>query len=208
MRRILFTSIYKDKNPIRQKELDLCLIMNIKNDDIHEIRIFVEGDLKSFPYLDNEKVHVILGKRPTYYDFFKLANEVCSPKDICIFSNTDILFDESIKLVDRIKENECFALSRYDYQKNGGIILHDEKWSQDVWIFKGGVKRNILVCDFYMGIPGCDNRIAYEIQRAGYFLRNPALSIRTIHYHLSDLHTYSDKKRIAKPYLPVPLTIL
>jgi len=208
MRRILFTSLYKDKNPIRQKELELCLIMNIRNEDIHEIQIFVEGDLKDFPFLDNEKVHVILASRPTYSDFFKKANEVCSPKDIAILSNTDIFFDESIKLVDRITENECFALSRYDYKKTGGIVLHNEQWSQDVWIFKGGVKKPIRVCDFFMGIPGCDNRIAYEIHNAGYFLRNPAHSIRTIHYHLSDLHTYDERRKIPKPYLPVPVGIL
>lgn len=205
MGRILFTSIYKDKNPIRQKEMDLCLIMNIWNDHIEKIYVFAEAQ---FDYLNDPKVTVIPFRRPTYSDFFNKANEVCKPTDIAIFANTDIFFDDSIRLVDRIKDDQCFALSRYDYQKNGGVILHNEKWSQDVWIFKGGVKKRIDVCAFYMGIPGCDNRIAYEIHKAGYSIRNPAYSIRCIHYHMSDLHTYNERTKIPKPYMPVNLSII
>ena len=67
--------------------------------------------------------------------------------------------------------------------------------------------------DFNLGIPGCDNRIAWELYRAGYKLINPASKIKSYHYHPSDLHNYHDETGevkaycyIAKPYLFVELT--
>jgi hypothetical protein len=195
----LYTSYYQDKDPKRQKELLYCLKKNIENPLIDNIFLIVEGEVK-LPI--NGKLIIIEENRPTYRNFFDLINDtVRSVNDISIIANTDIYFNDTLQLID-LREKQCIALSRWDKRKDG-LRLHNERYSQDTWIFKGKI-RNVRFCDFFMGIPGCDNRIAYELNRAGYRLFNPACSIQSIHYHQSDLHNYDhNTPKIPKPYLYV-----
>lgn len=203
--RILYVSYYKDKNDIRQLELEHCLKKNIQNPFIDKIVILLEGQIKDFPYLNTiSKVQVIETPRPTFEVFFEIANVLSEPDDYSIIANTDIYFDESIGLLHNYSmHNMCFALSRYHFYEEWKIELHNEKFSQDVWIFQGKIKK-MLYSSFHMGVPGCDNRIAYEIATAGYNIFNPAYSIKCIHYHRSELRNYHAGK-IQKPYLPVPI---
>jgi hypothetical protein len=195
----LYTSFYQDKNPIRQNELLFCLNKNIENPLIDNIYLLVEGNVK-LPKSD--KLIIIKSNRPTYRDFFDLVNvTVLFSNQISIIANTDIYFNETLSALD-LHDRQCIALSRWDKRKDG-LRLHNERYSQDTWIFKGKI-RNVRFCDFYLGIPGCDNRIAYELNRAGYRLFNPAYSIQSIHYHQSDLHNYDhNTPKIPKPYLYV-----
>jgi hypothetical protein len=193
----LYTSFYQDKDPKRQKELLYCLNQNIKNPLIDNIFLIVEGEVK-LPV--SGKLIIVNSERPTYRNFFDLVNDtVTSANDISIIANSDIYFNDTLAQLD-IKERQCVALSRWDKRKDG-LRLHNERFSQDTWIFKGKI-RNVRFCDFYLGIPGCDNRIAYELNRAGYRLFNPATKIQSIHYHQTDLHNYDhNTPKIPKPYL-------
>ena len=198
----LFTSIYTDKSPIRQKELIYCLNKNIENQLIDKIYLFVDGFVE-LP--ESDKLVTIEFQRPTYRDFFNLIDRtVTSRNDISMVANTDIYFNHTLSQL-TLNERQCIALSRWD-DKIGGLKLHNERFSQDVWIFRGKM-RNVNFCDFYLGIPGCDNRIAYELHSAGYALYNPATRIQAIHYHRSDLHNYDGKTlKIQRPYLFIPVT--
>jgi hypothetical protein len=193
----LYTSFYQDKNAKRQKELLYCLNQNILNPLIDNIFLIVEGEVK-LPI--SGKLIIVNSERPTYRNFFDLVNDtVTSANDISIVANSDIYFNDTLAQLD-IKERQCIALSRWDKRKDG-LRLHNERFSQDTWIFKGKI-RNVRFCDFYLGIPGCDNRIAYELNRAGYRLFNPATKIQSIHYHQTDLHNYDhNTPKIPKPYL-------
>lgn len=205
--KILFTSFYQDKNPDRHQELEHCIRMNVNNANIDKIVVVLEGKREDFPVLNySDRIEVIEAQRPTFRQFFELANLYCTQDDIAIISNTDIYFDNSIKDIDRINWTvpTCLALSRWHYHNGGNIVLHNEKYSQDVWIFKGKI-RQMQYADFYMGIAGCDNRIAYEILQSGYHVINPAHTIRCIHYHMSEIRNYSPDERIPKPYYPVPV---
>lgn len=205
MANVLFTSFYKDKSNVRQAELDLCMKMNKQNNNIDKIYVLLEGNKEDFNVLKHEKIKVIESVRPTYKMFFELVNSVTQPEDINIIANTDIFFDNSILLCNlHMRNNDCYALSRYHINEDKSIRLHNEKYSQDSWIFKGQIKMPAY-CDFYLGMRGCDNRIAYELRAAGYNITNPAYSILTLHYHISDLHNYTEKDLIPKPYLPVEL---
>jgi hypothetical protein len=193
----LYTSFYQDRDAKRQKELLYCLNQNIKNPLIDNIFLIVEGEVK-LPV--SGKLIIVNAERPTYRNFFDLVNDtVTSANDISIIANSDIYFNDTLAQLD-IKERQCVALSRWDKRKDG-LRLHNERFSQDTWIFKGKI-RNVRFCDFYLGIPGCDNRIAYELNRAGYRLFNPATKIQSIHYHQTDLHNYDhNTPKIPKPYL-------
>jgi hypothetical protein len=89
---LLFTSFYRDKNPVRQKELELCMKMNIQNGSIDKIFVLCEGDPKSFAYLSHPKITAIESPRPTYRTFFDFANSVSNEGDIVVIANTDIFF--------------------------------------------------------------------------------------------------------------------
>src|SRR5210317_1317842 len=129
----LFTSYYQD-TPERQAELDLCLKNNLNNPLID--RVVILGDK-----YDHPKAVCIEHDRPTYADFFKLANQVGS--EYSILANSDIYFDGSLsKLFGVGFHNTFLAISRHDI-KGGRRVLFDASgwgrkgWSQDAWIWKG-----------------------------------------------------------------------
>lgn len=206
----LYTSFYEDKKAERHAEILHCLRNNVDNPLIDEIVLLCEGSIPPPEIRNCKKVTINIGGRPTYQDFFNLINLRHSHFDISIVANTDIYFDESLSKIN-MNNATCLALSRWDI-KPEGAVLHNEKFSQDVWIFQGKVKP-VKYATFNLGIPGCDNRIAWELYRAGYKLLNPAHSIKCYHYHPSDLHTYHDENGenikylyIPKPYLFVELS--
>lgn len=204
MAKILITSFYLDKKPERQRELEHCIRMNVNNSHIDKMIVILEGKKEDFPVLNYDKILVIEAPRPTFKQFFELANLMTSENDIVMISNTDIYFNETLSLLDGVDwHNKCLALSRWHYNDNHQIILHNEQYSQDVWIFKGKIAP-MSYCDFYLGQRGCDNRIAYEIYKAGYNVINPAHSIQCIHYHMTEIRNYGDEV-IPKPYYPIPV---
>lgn len=121
-----------------------------------------------------------------------------------VIVNSDIFFDETINLARIIKPNQCYALTRYDWNGNGHARFLNRADSQDAWIFRGRIKKE-MYSDFCLGVPGCDNRIAYEIKKAGYIILNPSKSIHALHYHASGERSYTSKTEpVAKPYHFVP----
>ncbi|MFA6201506.1 MAG: hypothetical protein WC679_13985 [Bacteroidales bacterium] len=182
----LFVNIYQDKNATRQAELDFCLLQNLSNPLINTI-VFNCQDRLSYSF------------------FFDKINKISAKDDINIIANADIYFDETIQLASSITEHQCFALSRWDILVNGTPSFFHREDSQDVWIFKGKIKSN-LFGNFTLGFCGCDNRLAYEMKKAGYQVINPSLSIKAYHKHSSQIRNYimRDKRFIVPgPYMKV-----
>ena len=130
------------------------------------------------------------------------------PNDINIISNLDIYFNDTINLVREMGVKDVYALTRWEID-NGEIVPFEHKHhynaeakakhSQDVWVFNG-VPKGILG-NFQIGVPGCDNRIAWEINNARYRLSNPSDKIQCIHKHKEEKRHYTIKKPIPPPYL-------
>jgi len=182
----LFINYFQCGDKERQKELDFCFNTNIESGIFNKIINFDD--------------------RPTYNDFFN-ATKVY-PNDINIFANSDIYFNDTINLVREMGVKDAYALTRWEID-NGEIVPFEEKHhynaeakakhSQDVWVFNG-VAKNIRG-NFQIGVPGCDNRIAWEINNAGYRLSNPSDKIQCIHKHAEQARNYNIKKPIPPPYL-------
>jgi hypothetical protein len=190
----LFTPWYTDSNPQRNEENRACLDANIACADISRIHLIAEND-RNLP--QHPKVtHHILNKRPTYTDIFNIANSLESGHSI--IANTDIYFG-SLALLDNMSEGDCFALSRWDITEDGTPVHFFHQDSQDVWIFKGMI--NNVYGDFEIGRLGCDNRIAYEIQRAGYHITNPSLTLKAYHVHFAirDVKGNHNKNYVVPP---------
>lgn len=182
----LFINPYTDSRPERQKELTYSQRINAANEYITMI--------------------YELPGRATYRDFFDKINTVSGPRDINIIANLDIFFDETLKLAEALRPHEVFALSRWDVTSENpfNIKRYEEPGSQDVWMFRGPITRQIKYCDFPIGRMGCDNRIAHEFQQAGYLVLNPSKSIRCIHYHVSEQRNYDRAVRNADTVVPPP----
>ena len=170
----LFINKYKDKHIARNRELEKCFSFNQN--------VFVAENVISF------------NSRLSFADFFSQVNLLAKESDISIIANSDIYF-ESVDHFEMIKENEVYALSRWD-----GNTLYDREDSQDAWLFRGKIKP-IPDCNFGLGIPGCDNAIAERISRSGYTVLNPSKSIKAIHLHSSNIRNYGHRTVVSKPYL-------
>lgn len=174
----LFVQVYKSNDDKRQLELDTCLKIN------------KALNINGVPYFNVIEIN----ERLTFAEMFKLF----IPNEINIIANSDIYFDETILKVRFLDNKEVYALTRWDYE-NGLARLFYRKDSQDVWVFNGTV--NIQGGDYYLGIPGCDNKLAKEIIDSGYNLANPSKSIHAIHLHETNFRTYNEKtERVPEPY--------
>lgn len=184
----LFINHFQCGDLERQKELDYCLNYNRDSGFFASIINFSE--------------------RPMYSDFFNKTSEY--PNDINVFANSDIYFNDTIKNVQGISQNECYALTRWELDGEE-VVKFEEKHvynkeakarhSQDVWIFNGAVSG--VYGDFHIGIAGCDNRIAHEISRR-YQISNPSNSIQCIHKHKEESRNYNIPQgyngRVSPPY--------
>ena len=182
----LFINYFQCGDKERQKELDFCFNTNIES-----------GLFKKIINFDD---------RPTYNDFFNATKAY--PNDINIFANSDIYFNDTINLVREMGVKDAYALTRWELHKDKVVRFEEKhhynaeakaKHSQDVWVFNG-VPKGILG-NFQIGVPGCDNRIAWEINNARYRLSNPSDKIQCIHKHAEQARNYNIKKPIPQPYL-------
>lgn len=199
----LYTTFYREMNDSRLKELKTCILNNFNNKNIKSITIFNEGgNLNTF---ESTKLKVIpITKRPTYQDFIHFINNNDTNNDIHIIANSDIYFDEQIGVLQYLDlDDKCLAISRWDTTESNKPKLYNHNDSQDVWIFKGQIKRK-LSADFPLGVPRCDNRLIYELYKSGYEVLNPAFSIKAYHIHKGQralLYTEDDNiYKIAPPY--------
>lgn len=207
MKTVLVTTYYNEKVKERNDELLTCIRANVSNKNIERILILIEEDT-IIPFKHSKIVWMKQNSRPVFGDFIKAANDY--PQDIKIIANTDIYFDEyNIGLIcASLKDGQCFALSRWDIQLSGDYIHHASRDSQDSWIFKGKIKD--MNANFLTGKAGIDNRMAYEIEQAGYEVLNPSRSIYSFHLHITGIRNYTRKEGevIDKPYKLVPPTYI
>ena len=228
MKVYLYINYYTDENEERNHELTECLEYNLWNGQIERIVAWcAKKDRKAFKKilkkvgkkLAKKAVIVKREERPTYNDYFVATRE--NPKGLNIIANSDIILDEDDleKIVNWKWGKAIFALSRWDITED---MVKDEEidfseaqlWnhpdSQDTWIGYGAMPVH-QDANFSTGIGGCDNKIAFLLDMS-VPLYNPAYSIRTYHYHLTDVRNYISKdkvvQRLPPPYKLLPLISL
>lgn len=187
----LLTTYYPIKDPARKQEIDEALQLNIRTSAIDKIIILNEGGYTDL--FDNAKIQIIeIKSRPTYSRFFEAINFITLENDINIIANTDISFDNQISILKKLNwKNRCMALSRWELNEIERAVLYNHNDSQDTWIFQGKIKD--VNADFPLGVPRCDNRLMYELQRVGYQVVNPAYSIKSYHHHAGLRNKYRDE---------------
>jgi hypothetical protein len=198
----LFLSVYDEQCTTRRREYKKCLELNLQNAHIDQICILREGSGNQLP--DHKKiVSRAVADRPTYRDYLEWIAELAAEEDVSIIANSDIYFDRQLKFFDlwNLPHDTALALSRWDIQDDGSAVLYDHNDSQDAWILKG--KPRDVDSHFPIGVPRCDNRIAAELELAGYTVLNPAFSLRSFHLHDGAARPYLDSTHsevIPPPY--------
>lgn len=214
---ILVTPYHVSKSENRNREYRICLRKNLENPLIKAVILMSSERIIDPDLVFNPKVRIFHTRsRPTYWDAFETGEKhrkrIFNRSDsILIVCNSDIyVSEESVKQMShRLDKRSCLALSRWNAFLTDDLTvdyeLYDHCDSQDTWVFLNTVKRGKYKIE--MGIPGCDNRLAKELTRAGYEVKNPARSIVTNHLHISEVRTYTPfSKRIRGPYLQIELT--
>ena len=202
MKYFLFTTHYVAEDNERNLENQMALKANLSCEFISKIFLLIQHP-ESKGYPDDEKIHpIILRKRPTFSDFFREVNKWVNGDQICIVANSDIYFDNSLRLFEKISfQKTLVTLSRYDILPEGGYKFYNRYLSQDTWAFGEKVPENIG--DYYIGQHGCDNRLLYEFEQKGWDIKNPSLVVKSFHVHMSNLRPYFNNpnyKRVEPPY--------
>jgi len=200
-RTLLFTSYFNTNDGARQRELNTCLQNNLDNVNIDHVYCYSES-----PYpVQNDKLTMKYDGRPTYQNLIDWANDISQDGDVVAIANSDIYFDETLNWAHNVNMGATLiALSRWDVLPNQTKRLFAYEHSQDAWIFKG--KIHIKGAEYYMGLPGCDNRIAYDANEQGYRVVNTAKDIISYHLHNSNVRSYTQDDRLIGGYLPVFIT--
>ena len=195
----LILSLYNISDLNRKNEIEKSIELNLKNKYLKRLIILNEGFESIF--LNHKKIELHpINYRPTFYDLL----QYCKKNEVNIISNNDIVFDETIEqgrlCITKFK-NVAFALTRIE---NSGDLFREKNGdSQDSWIIWSNETIQHLNCfNYYLGVPGCDNRFAYDLEYiAGYNLFNPSKTIKTFHLHNSLKRNYSKSDQLKGDYL-------
>lgn len=189
----LFVNHYTPSHPARRAEIDDALRRNLDSPQIDRVVVLAQSRPDQRAGLESPKavwVDVDCSnnpyERPTYRDYFEFVNRfTTTPYDLNIVANADIYFDDSLGLLrEKDLEGVCVALTRWERHADAKPRVECWDNSQDAWLFQGRI-RPVYRCDFPLGIYGCDNRIAWELRHADYWVINPCLDIRAWHLHAS-----------------------
>ncbi len=201
----LFTTRFPETNLARRAEYALALSGNLACAVIDEVCLLDECPDTPLPASAKIRQRSI-SRRPLYNDYFVWIDEVAGPDDLSVITNADIVLDSGFGLFRQwqFPENSVYALARWDTSSEGRPTLRDRNDSQDTWVFRGRTRD--IGGDFPIGVPRCDNRIAKELEIAGYRVLNPSFSLKTYHLHAGDRSAYPQGDQpgfVPPPYLYV-----
>jgi hypothetical protein len=195
-------------NESRHKEIVQCLKNNQANSFITNIfllneKIFTQEELG---LQDLTKITQLnIQSRLEYSHVFNESSKHLNCWNI--LCNADIFFDDSLKNLFLLQtdKNLAFSLLRWEYPSNK--IFGPRADSQDSWIWHSNnqnlLLQNLSNFTFQIGMPGCDNRIAYEFDKIGLLQCNAPNFIKSHHVHSSNIRNYKKRDTISRPYLKI-----
>ena len=192
----VFTPYFAARTPERQAELDWCLRQNLACEAVGQLVLMIDDGHE--PPVDHPKLQIHrLDCRPTYLHWLRLT-EALPDGQVSILANSDIYFDETLPHVQTALggPGRFLALSRHEKVGDALQPHSNPKWSQDVWGLRAGQAmapslRKAL--DIPLGVPRCDNKIAYLFAVHGWAVHNPMHDLRSVHVHETQQRHY-DKK--------------
>lgn len=193
---ILYVSYYHDDNPVRQLELDACILHNMSLSIFRRVVIFNEnGALRDDIDIDDHIVVVDTTARLCFSDFFQYANANNADKDtIHVLINSDILIGKGFDTIS-LEPDQIMCVSRHEKYEDGSTPIVIGGGSHDAWAWRGLIQCN-NIGNFYMGSMCCDGVLADQLFVSGYHLKNPAKGLFIYHYHNSQIRSDSNRLHV------------
>tara|TARA_Y100001970_G_scaffold122281_1_gene151579 strand:+ start:1877 stop:5005 length:3129 start_codon:yes stop_codon:yes gene_type:complete len=192
----VFFPYYQCGDADRQKEIDLCLRQNAENPHIDNLIVVID-DGCDVPFTTSNMKVLHVDRRVTYKYWVELTQQYCS-YGISVLCNSDIYFDDSVIRLNEVlaKPKSFLALSRWELLSGETEKHPNPHWSQDTWAMNVGEQLSnsfLHQLDFPMGVPRCDNKIAYLFAVHGWSVHNPVDYVKSIHAHETQMRTYNKK---------------
>lgn len=202
---VLIQQLYKSPNKARDKELQKCLRKNVENPFIDEILLFTEGKDLQIP-ADKKIKQVPMKTRLSYANCIDAIQKVIGAGKLVVFANADIYLDDSWKSIWSVNlKDTLLALLRWEEGVDGKepTLFGPRNDSQDTWVIHSdsvlSKEWNLSAFNIPFGKAGCDNAILVEFLRNKFKIVNPAMSLRTIHVHASDVRNYEKTDIVDRP---------
>ncbi|GFD91230.1 hypothetical protein KUL152_34560 [Tenacibaculum sp. KUL152] len=192
----VFFPYYQCGDKDRQKEIDLCLGKNAENKLIKKLFVVIDDGCECPVESDNiEIIHI--NKRLTYRYWIELTRQYCQT-GVTVLCNSDIYFNDTLSVIGDVlfSEKSFIALSRWELLGNSLSKHPNPHWSQDTWAMRVGEELSpsfMHQLDFPMGVPRCDNKIAYLFATQGWKIFNPVDFLVSVHVHETEMRTYHKK---------------
>uniref|UniRef100_A0A6C0K326 Uncharacterized protein n=1 Tax=viral metagenome TaxID=1070528 RepID=A0A6C0K326_9ZZZZ len=199
---VLIQQYYKPKETARAKEIDKCLKQNLENPLIDKLYLFSESMDYKLPKSD--KLVLIHKKdRITYADCIQLVQERIGKGHIVAFANADIYLDLTWRFVWTTDLHDiCMALLRWEDGPEP-TLYGPRSDSQDTWVLHTDSilerKWNLEPFKIQFGTAGCDNAILPEFLRQKFRIVNPAMTLRTLHVHATQIRHYDPTNIVDRP---------
>ena len=203
----LVTQYYEPEKKRRRTEIETCLQNNLACPVIDKVLLLNERPCAP----KHEKIEeVIIRKRLSYADVIRWIYEKAPPDIMVVFANADIFLDaESWRLLwstDIEKVPKFLALLRWDVETGsaeGAKLFGPRADSQDTWVVSSNAVKAVTwdwaALEFPFGKGGCDNAITTEMCKKRFLLANPSLTLKTYHFHSSDVRNYNPRDIVDKP---------
>jgi hypothetical protein len=204
----LIQQYYAPPKTKRAKEINRALQENLKNPCVDHILLLNEADMTSSLPQSDKLQQIVIGHRLTYADVFAAIQQQIPSNAIVAFANSDIALTESwLTLWSVNLKNTFLSLLRYENPEEPNAepqLFGPRPDSQDTWVVRAediqGRTLNADALAFPFGKAGCDNAINVEMLKLKFVVANPALTLKTIHYHRSQVRTYDPKDVVDKPF--------
>lgn len=206
------TQTYVPKDAQRAQEISTCLERNLASTLIE--RVVLLNEKKGLHSAAGARAadERIIGTRLTYKKVLEVA-ATFPPDVIVVFANADICIDDATwrQLCEVDLTDKFLALLRYDVPASGrtedATLFGPRADSQDTWVVRVAdlqkrplaVPAALATLDFPFGRMGCDNIVALEMLRQKFTVVNPALSLKTWHFHASGKRNYDKNDVIERP---------
>ncbi len=204
---VLIQQYFEHSKPKRAREIRKCLEQNILCPYVDSIWLLNEEDFSAKLPKSTKLKQQILGRRMRYSDVLKTIVEQIPKDTLVVFSNSDIYLTSSWSEIWSVNLSNVFlSLLRYEEPETPGEepqLFGPRPDSQDTWVVSSNsVKErqwDWSIFDFEFGKAGCDNAINVEMLRKKFLVVNPALSLKTIHCHKSQVRNYDILDVLEKP---------
>jgi hypothetical protein len=206
----LVSQYYRPDAPKRRAEIDACLKKNLECEVIDRVVLLNEkANAPPHPKI----MEKVVGARLTYAALIRWIYEEAPADVIVAFANADIFLDAAswrlLWSTDLDTQAKFLALLRWDVEDVTAEGIKTAKLfgprpdSQDTWVVSAAAVKAVqwdwAALDFPLGQGGCDNAITLEMFKKRFLVANPALTLKTFHYHASKLRTYDPRAIVEKP---------